>query len=261
MSIGRLIRLPPGKPEQGAPMAADPSVFRCSAFDSLPGPALERLASSARKVCFTRGERIAPLVNPPKRLVVLLSGLAKLAGATVDGRERIVDMLRPGDLIGSRVLLQDSIEASYEVVAMTRVEGVSIGLFEFFTAGKEHPEIILAATNAVSRRLNRVTKRLMAAMSQDASFRLCQLLLDFVRVDSLASPELVPLDHQLTHGTMANIIGASRPHTSSVLGMLEDRGLVCRMKRSVLVNPIKLQRYIQAAENAEAAPLPAAIVA
>lgn len=242
-------------------MAADPTVFRCSAFDNLPGPALERLASSARKVCFTRGERIAPLINPPKRLVVLLSGLAKLTGATVDGHERIVELFRPGDLVGSRVLFQDSVEASYEVVAMTRVEGVSISLSEFFAAGKEHPEIVLAATNAVSRRLNRVTKRLMAAMSQDASFRLCQLLLDFVAVDSLQSAQLVHLDHQLTHEAMANIIGASRPHTSSVLGLLETRGVVCRMRRSVMVNPIKLQQYLLAGESAEAVRLPAANVA
>lgn len=242
-------------------MAADPSVFRCSAFDSLSGPALERLASSSREVSFTRGKRIAPLVNPPKRLVVLLSGLAKLTGATVDGHERIVDLFRPGDLIGSRILLEDSAEESYEVIAMSRVEGVSIGLSEFFAAGMEHPEIILAATNAFSRRLSRLTDKLMAAMSQDASFRLCQLLLDFVAVDSLQSAELVHLDHQLTHEAMANIIGASRPHTSSVLGLLENEGVVRRMRRSVLVSPIKLKQYLQAGEIAEAVHLPAANVA
>lgn len=241
-------------------MAADPSVFRGSAFYNMPGPALERLASSARKVCFRRDERIAPLINPPKRLVVLLTGLAKLTGATVGGNERIIYVFRPGDLIGSRVLLERSFEASYEVVAMTRVEGVRVELSEFFEAGKKHPEIILAAANAFSRRLNRVTNQLLAVMSQDVSFRLCQLLLDFVRADLLQSVELVPLNHQLTHETMANIIGASRPHTSSVLAILEKKGVVCRMRRSLLVNPIELQRYLRD-EDAEAVPLPGAAVA
>jgi CRP-like cAMP-binding protein len=238
-------------------VAIDPSAFRYSAFDNLPGPALERLASCARKVCFTGGERIAPLINPPKRLVVLLTGLAKLTGATVNGHERIMYVFRPGDLVGSRVLLEGSVEASYEVIAMTRVEGVSIELSEFYEAGREHLEIVLAATNALSRRLNQVTNQLMAAMSEDVSLRLCHLLLDFVRIDFLQSVELVPLDHHLTHETMASIIGASRPHTSSVLAMLENKGVVRRMRRSLLVNPIELQRYLQD-EDADAVSLSAA---
>jgi hypothetical protein len=38
-------------------------------------------------------------------------------------------------------------------------------------------------TQALSRRLDKLTRRLMAAMSEDVTARLCRLLLDFIDDD------------------------------------------------------------------------------
>ena len=70
------------------------------------------------------------------------------------------------------------------------------------------------------------------------------LLLDFVDDGMRGSDELVPLSHTLTHETMANIVGASRPHTSSVLAELERREVVRRRRRDLLVRPSGLLAVI-----------------
>lgn len=208
-----------------------------------PG-ALDAIALRARTIEFRRGERVAGLVNPPRRLVFLLAGLAKLSAATVDGRERIVYVFRPGDIVGSRVLLDKSLESDYEVIAMTRLSGVVLDLADFQAIADEHPEVLIAVTQNLTRRLDRLTARLMGVMSEEVSMRLCRLLLDFVEGGQGGPDGFVRLVHPLTHETMAHIVGASRPHTSTVLSDLEKEGLVKRQRRDLLVHPRRLAETI-----------------
>lgn len=219
-------------------------LLTCPALQELGPGALDAIAQRAKTLEFRRNERLAGLVNPPKRLIFLLAGLAKLSTATVDGRERIVYVFRPGDIVGSRVLLDRSLESDYEVVAMTRLSAVVLDLADFQAITEEHPEVLIAVTQNLSRRLERLTARLMGVMSEEVSMRLCRLLLDFVEGGQNAPDGFVRLVHPLTHETMAHIVGASRPHTSTVLSDLEKEGIVKRQRRDLLVNPQRLAETI-----------------
>ena len=78
---------------------------------------------------------------------------------------------------------------------------------------------------------------MLAAMSSEVPVRLSQLLLDFAS-NPAPVDELVPLSYPLTHEAMAKIIGASRPHTSTVLRDLEEHGAVQRKSpQGLLVRP------------------------
>lgn len=213
-------------------------------LSELGSAALDAIARRAKTIEFRKNERVAGLVNPPKRLVLLLSGLAKLSAATVDGRERIVYVFRPGDIVGSRVLLGRSLESDYEVVAMTKLSGVVLELADFQAITAEHPDVLIAVTQALTRRLDRLTARLMGVMSEEVSMRLCRLLLDFADGNNDGFDAFVRLAHPLTHETMAHIVGASRPHTSTVLSELEKQGIVKRQRRDLLVNPQRLAEMV-----------------
>jgi CRP-like cAMP-binding protein len=214
------------------------------ALAELRPAALDAIARRAKTIEFRKNERVAGLINPPQRLVFLLAGLAKLSAATVDGRERIVYVFRPGDIVGSRVLLGKSLESDYEVVAMTRLSGIALELADFQAITEEHPEVLIAVTQTLTRRLERLTARLMGVMSEEVSVRLCRLLLDFVEGGQNAPDGFVRLVHPLTHETMAHIVGASRPHTSTVLSELEQQGIVKRQRRDLLVHPQRLAEMV-----------------
>lgn len=213
-------------------------------LDQLSPAAVDAIALRVKSIEFRKNERVAGLVHPPRRLVFLLSGLAKLSTATVDGRERIVYVFRPGDIVGSRVLLGRTLESDYEVVAMTRLTGVALDLADFEAIAEEHPEVLIAVTQTLTRRLERLTARLMGVMSEEVSLRLCRLLLDFADGANGGPDQFVRLAHPLTHETMAHIVGASRPHTSTVLSDLERQGIVKRQRRDLLVNPQRLAEVV-----------------
>src|SRR5688500_7817987 len=227
----------------------DPELLRgVPSFAEVPGAGLESLALVAREVQYGPGDRIIPLIKPPEQVLFLLEGLVKLVGVSQSGNERIVYVFRPGEVLGSRVLLDVSPESAYESVAMQKVRAVAVGKADFVRIGEEHPELLLAVTREFARRLGGLTTRMLAAMSEEVPIRLGQLLIDFASKDERGE-DFVPLSYPLTHEAMAQIIGASRPHTSSVLGNLELLGVLRRRSdRGLLVCPARLERMVRGEE-------------
>lgn len=216
------------------------------ALAELPASAREDLARVAREVEFRPGERIVPLIKPPQRILFILDGLVKLVGVSLNGVERIIYVFRPGDITGSRILLEESPEAAYEIVAMRSVRALAINKQDFLRVAEKHPELLMIVTREFSRRLAGLTSRMLAAMSEDVPVRLGQLLIDFASPGVSDLEEFVPLSYPLTHEAMAQIIGASRPHTSTVLRDLEEKGLVRRRSdRGLLVRPAHLARMVR----------------
>jgi CRP/FNR family transcriptional regulator len=212
----------------------------------VPAEALQDLARVAREVEYRAGDRIVPLIRPPQQLLFILEGLVKLVGVSLNGSERIVYVFRPGDITGSRVLLEESPEAAYEIVAMRPVRSVAVSKQDFLRVAEEHPALLMAVTREFSRRLAGLTSRMLAAMSEDVPVRLGQLLIDFASPGAEDLEEFVPLSYPLTHEAMAQIIGASRPHTSTVLRDLEELGLVRRRSdRGLLVRPSRLAQMVR----------------
>lgn len=219
---------------------------RCPALDDLTVETKSALAGVAREIRFDEGGRLVPLVDPPERLLILMEGLAKMAAVSDDGIERVVYVFKPGEIIGSRILSDDAFETAFEVVAMKTVRAIAVGRQALERVGRDHPEVLMAVTRDLSRRLDAMAGRMLEAMSAEVPRRLCQLLLDFVEAnDRSPGGDLAPLSYPLTHELMAQIIGASRPHTSTVLGDLEALDAVRRRKgRGLLVRPDRLSEIM-----------------
>jgi CRP-like cAMP-binding protein len=220
-----------------------------SAFADVPAAGLEALSRVAREVEYRAGDRVIPLIKPPDQVLFILEGLIKLVGVSQAGSERIVYVFRPGEVLGSRVLLDVSPESAYESVAMQKARAIAVGKADFLRVAEQHPELLIAVTREFARRLEGLTSRMLGAMSDEVPVRLGQLLLDFASRDGRGE-DFVPLSYPLTHEAMAQIIGASRPHTSSVLGNLELQGVLRRRSdRGLLVSRARLSRMVRGDEE------------
>ncbi|HUP00779.1 MAG TPA: Crp/Fnr family transcriptional regulator [Gemmatimonadota bacterium] len=217
----------------------------CRLFDTLPLPARRALAEASRRVEFRRGERLISMGQPTDRLLVITEGLAKLVGVSPDGIERILYLYRPGDVAGPTVLLIN-FEHDYEIVAMSPVRALAVSRRELLRIGRTQPSVILALAREVSRLLAAMTDRVLQATSNEVPVRLSRLLLEFAVRPREFGAELVPLSFPLTHEVMAQIVGASRPHTSTVLRDLESVGAVQRRSgRGLLVRTGRLKDVVE----------------
>lgn len=217
----------------------------CGPLADLDAATRDAMAGSARELDFQPGDRLIPLGQPPQRLLILTEGLAKLVGISINGHERILSIYRPHDMVGPSVLM-DSIENEHEVAAMSKGRALAISRRDLLIIGRSHPSVIMALAREVARQLVAMTARVMTATSAEVPVRLSQLLLDFADGHGADGQEFVPLAYHLTHESMAQIIGASRPHTSTVLRDLEGRGAVQRRSgRGLLVRPSRLQTIVE----------------
>jgi CRP-like cAMP-binding protein len=242
-------------------------INHCRPLRSISEPAHRALAEVAREIRFRRDERLIPLGQPTQRLLILVDGLAKLVGVSANGHERILYVYRPGDLVGPTVLLENY-RHDYEVTAMSAVRTLAVSRRDLLMIGRQHPSIIVAVAQEVSRLLVAMTERVMAATSAEVPVRLSQLLLEFANANgdgpgnrvSMGNgdrggnghhpQDLVPLSYPLTHEVMAQIVGASRPHTSTVLRDLEELGVVQRKsRRGLLVSPARLAEIVENGET------------
>lgn len=224
------------------------TLSNCRTLADLDIPTLETMAECARELEFQPGERLIPMGQPPERLLILTEGIAKLVGVSVNGLERILSVYRTNDIIGPSALMEN-VENEHEVAAMSPGRALAISRRDLFLVGRSHPSLIMALAREVSRQLVAMTARVMTATSADVPVRLSQLLLDFAAGDGANVEDFVPLAHPLTHESMAQIIGASRPHTSTVLRDLEGRGAVQRQSgRGLLVRPSRLQTIVEYGE-------------
>ena len=223
----------------------------CRPLQNLAEPARRALAEVGRQAHFRSGDRLIPLGQPPQRLLIMVEGLAKLVGVSANGHERILYLHRPGDMVGPTVLL-DNYRHDYEVSAMSPVRALAVSRRDLLMMGREHPSIIVCVAQEVSRLLVAMTERVMAATSAEVPVRLSQLLLEFAHRNGQQAEEFVPLDYPLTHEVMAQIVGASRPHTSTVLRDLEMLGAVQRKsRRGLLVRPSRLARILQNGDTSD----------
>lgn len=218
---------------------------QCRSLAELTEPAAEAVAEHAREVAFRARERLIPLGQPPERLLILTEGLAKLVGVSVTGHERILNIYRPDDMVGPSVLME-SPKNDLEVAAMSHVRALSVSRRDLLIVCRAHPSLILSLAREVSRQLMAMTDRVLTATSAEVPIRLSQLLLEFADATEGGRESLVPLAHPLTQESMSQIIGASRPHTSTVLRNLEACGAVQRRSgRGLLVRPARLQHIVE----------------
>lgn len=204
------------------------------------------LAEAGREVRLATGERIVSIAKPLSDILILMEGMAKLVGVTEAGVERILYVYRPCEIIGSRILLDQSPETPFEIVVMQDVHMLAIPKSRFVAIANDHPELLESVTKVLLKRVHRLTSWMLAAMSADASHRLSKLLLDFANGAQVTADAFVPLEYSPTHETLAQLIGASRPHTTTLLKELELAGAVRRLKpRGLAVHRDALERRLR----------------
>ncbi len=210
--------------------------------------ALTALSRHAYAVSFRPEQRVISRYNPARRLIFMGKGLAALEGVSVGGKQRIACLYRPGDVIGSRFLI-DTSDSGHEVVALTDVEGIAIKVGDLERIGLVYPQILFGLTRSFVRRLDSLMNRLLCCTTDEVPVRLGGVLLD---LSNEGHGAWRPLDHRLPHRVLAEIVGASRPHVSAILGELEESGAVRRGGRanSLQVCPDQLREMIhQGAER------------
>lgn len=194
-------------------------------------------------VAYPRGETIFYEGNPCRSVFAVCEGSAKLITSSTDGRSLLLRFVLPGEMLGLAAVLGPSPYESSAIAAEDSILAV-IPRDRFLRFIGTYPEACLALTLALSTQYKFAQREAKFLGLGDLSIvRLAHLLLEWSAQFGTAGEEGAQIPLHVTHGDLAQAIGATRETVTRLLGNLSRAGLIERRGDALVVlRPAELAR-------------------
>ena len=168
-------------------------------------------------------------------VLLLIEGRVKVTSMTTDGRELLLSVCGPGELMGELAALggeHQPCSATVTTLDLVRAQAVPTG--EFLDYVEHHPKALLILTRAIIERLRAADRRRLEFGLYDAPGRVARLLVEMAEQHGRATTTGIEIGGRSPRG-------AGRPHHRIVdsvarsLTSLRRRGLITTGRRSVTV--------------------------
>lgn len=156
-------------------------------------------------------------------VILLTGGRVKISVAAPSGRQVLMAIRGPGDLLGEQSAI-DGEARSATVTALTDVEGVSLTGAEFHRFMLATPTVTVELLKMVVGRLRESTRRRLENGAYDVPARTARLLVDYAR--DYGEPVRGGLSLKLRQSELAEAAGASREAVAKALKVFRDAGAV-----------------------------------
>mgnify|MGYP006286987781 CR=1 FL=1 len=207
---------------------------------------LEQVGQSKRCNTFKKGQIMFFEGNNPLGIYCVRSGTIKLYKIGLGGKEQIVRLAKPGDLLGYRAVLA---EETYALSAAVLEDATAcfIPRDEFVAALEQHPELYRQTLKSLCSELGVMQERLQSMAQRSVRERLAGILLllrenfEEQAVESGLEPEVIGV--KLPREDLANLTGTSTETVIRLLSEFQSDGFVkLEGKRIRLQNPDRLTR-------------------
>jgi CRP-like cAMP-binding protein len=194
-------------------------------FGGLEQDDLDRLAHIARETSLQQGDILFEQGDDSDGLYLIISGLVRIYLTTDDGREVTISLLEDGEVIGEMALL-DGLSRSAGAAALIETRLIFIPRAPFLelldTSGKLARQIILT----LCERLRSANAQFDQAVFHDLRHRLVVLLRQLAMMVGKVDQNVAVVDLDLTQGTLAQMLGASREAVNKQLRALVKEGRI-----------------------------------
>ncbi|MFT6564380.1 MAG: CRP/FNR family transcriptional regulator [Actinomycetes bacterium] len=196
---------------------------------------MDTLSLGRGQVLFNEGER-------GDRLYVITEGKMKLGHASSDGRESLLAVLGPAELLGELSLFDPGPRtATATALTETSLMGLGHAALRPWLTGR--PEVAEALLQALAQRLRRTNDQMADLVFSDVPGRVAKTLLDLGDKFGRPLPDGVHVTHDMTQEELAQLVGASRETVNKALADFAARGWIRLESRSVvLIDPERLDR-------------------
>jgi CRP-like cAMP-binding protein len=231
------------------------SVDRRSFLGLLDPADREHLLSLGERRTFRAGARPIVQGDHSDTVFLVLSGLVKVTVDTPDGREVVLALLGPGDLLGEFEVIEGGTSArAASNVAVQELDAVAIAGDRFLAALASRPALALTLMRVLIGRLSAADRRREASASLDVGRNLAGFLVELTDRYGTAGATGIDVAFPLTQEDLAALISCSRDSAVRGLGTLRSRGLIRTLRRRVVVTDLDgLRRFAAGPGGAPAA--------
>ncbi|MDQ1711583.1 MAG: family transcriptional regulator, cyclic receptor protein [Frankiaceae bacterium] len=190
-----------------------------------------------------RGEHLFAEGDPGDALHVVAEGKVKICRTAHDGRENVIAVLGPGDLLGELSIF-DAQPRAASAVAVTDCAFATLSGHDFAGWLADCPAVALDLLRALATRLRQTNEAMADLVFTDVPGRIAKTLLSLaVKFGEPDGTGGVRVAHDLTQEELAQLVGASRETVNKALAEFATRGWIRLDGRAVvLLDADRLER-------------------
>jgi CRP/FNR family transcriptional regulator/CRP/FNR family cyclic AMP-dependent transcriptional regulator len=225
---------PPLSPRNQPSSAPISLLERSSLLQGLPQDSLAQIAAAARRRSYRRGEVVFHQGDPGDTLLIIESGAVKVLVYSETGDETVLAIVGPGEFLGELALI-DGEPRSAAVQAIEPVEAWSIRRDAFMQVVHAHPQTTDRLLAALAAKVRYLTMTVSDLAFLNLEGRLAKKLLELAADRGREVDGVTEIQLTLTQEELAGMVGATRASVNKVLGWYEDRGIITRVGRRIVI--------------------------
>ena len=209
--------------------------------DALGQGHVDALRALGRTRSFPAGAALFHEREPGDAVFVLQSGRVKLSCVTEAGREALLGIREPGDLIGEMSAI-DGAPRSATAIALEPVEVLTVSRDAFVGFLDRTPGVALVLLRMIAPRLRDADRKRIEYLGQDSVGRVCSRLVELA--DRFGAPEGdgVHIELAITQEELAGWTGSSREAVIRALRTLRELGWIETRRRGVTLLEVEQLR-------------------
>ncbi len=172
----------------------------------------------ARQVLCRRGD-------PSGQLHGVLSGRLRVVSEGEDGREAILNLIDPGEVIGE-ISLFDAQPRSATVEALEPTELITLHRRDLLPFLHRNPKVTLKLAAVLAQRVRALSEVAQDALLLSISGRLAKKLLGYSRSYGVETPSGRKIDLKLPQHELGELVGATRESVNKTLRAWVDSGAI-----------------------------------
>ncbi len=178
-----------------------------------------------------------------KGLYIIKSGRVKLIRASSTGKEQIIKILNPGDLLGFEVFYDGKTFAT-SAVAMEEAELCFIGKDNFFKILEKEPDIARKLIIAMGRELNSAYERIGSLGLLNAREKLAHLLYSLACEYGVKKDGGVKLNLTLSRLEIAELLGITQETSIRLLKTFKEEGILDIKRKEIIIKSMDTLRLM-----------------
>jgi len=210
-------------------------------FKVLPISELRFLTGISSNKSYQKGEIIFMPGDPSDQVFLITGGRVKLYNLSPSGKESILFIFEPGEIVGISEIFEDNLRVSF-AEALESTTLLVMSSKKVLQVLERNMQFALAITKTLGTRLMQLGKRFESVSNQNLTCRLAQILLNLAEMCGEERDQQIFIDRKITHQNIACMIGAARQSVTEILNSFIKNGLIKydRNKRIVIIQRAKL---------------------
>jgi CRP-like cAMP-binding protein len=202
-------------------------------FAAVGDHGLESIADLLIERRLAKHQTIVGAGLPGDYMYVIREGQVKVTKLSGDGREKILELLGPGDFFGEMSLLDNAVRSA-SVKSLTETRILALSRNDFLKELRKNPDLAMAVIQELTRRVRAMDEQASALSFQRVKERTQGLLLRLAREEEEMVDGLMATP-PLTHQQIADMIGTSRETVTRIVKRLKQQGWLQQKGKHYLV--------------------------